>query len=94
VLRCRELWNLLEAVLDELLKLRELCRDDMDDLLNLLQLLVLREDQLLELLQLLRHDLKELERLLKRLQAVRAQAGLTVPLLQSIWIETRALQTI
>jgi hypothetical protein len=68
-----QLLNLVRNVLDQLLKLPELGRDCLKQLLKLLMLLMLR---VLQLLQLLRHGLQQLNCLLQGLR----EAGILRPL--------------
>ena len=63
-----KLVDLLRHDLDQLLQLLELRRDGLQDLLHLLKLLLLQVLEVLKLLQLLRHDLQDLENLLQRMR--------------------------
>ena len=69
------LLDLLRHRLDQLLKLPQLRGDYLKELLDLLELLLLLVLQLLQVLQLLVYDLEQLKDLLQRLRGVLTHTG-------------------
>jgi hypothetical protein len=87
--RLLHLLDLLRHELNQLLKLRQLGRDDLKELLHVLELLLLHILQLLQMLQLLRHDLQNVEDLLQRLAVLLRREWTPTQSKGPVWRESK-----